>query len=68
MLAIQDKVGKDKWDQMTEEERDAKYKTYRGDCWNHMRNIIIQAMATVSEIAIRNRDPSPIRNRYHVRP
>ena len=48
MAAIQAKVGKDEWDKMTEEERDAKYKVYRGDCWNHLRNIIIQAMAVVS--------------------
>jgi hypothetical protein len=48
MVAVQAKVGKDAWDKMTEEEREAKYKTYRGDCWNHLRNIIIQAMATVS--------------------
>ena len=48
MVAIQEKVGKEEWEKMTEEERDAKYKVYRGDCWQHLRNIIIQAMATVA--------------------
>ena len=47
MLAIQEKVGKQEWEKMSEEERDKKYKVFRGDCWQHLRNIIIQAMATV---------------------
>eukprot|EP00966_Prymnesium_polylepis_P040002 928830-Prymnesium_polylepis.1 len=47
MLAIKEKVGTDAWEAMTEEERDAKYKVYRGDCWQHLRNIIIEAMAAV---------------------
>lgn len=48
MHAVQDKVGKDTWEQMPEEERDRLYRVYRADCWQHLRNIIIQAMATVS--------------------
>jgi hypothetical protein len=48
MRAIEVEVGKDAWAKLSDEERDAKYKVYRGDCWQHLRNIIIQAMAVVS--------------------
>eukprot|EP00966_Prymnesium_polylepis_P091995 2129654-Prymnesium_polylepis.1 len=32
MNTIKEKVGVEAWNKMTEEERDAKYKVYRGDC------------------------------------
>ena len=39
MEVVKTKVGVEKWEAMSEEERDRKYKTYRGDCWQHLRNI-----------------------------
>ena len=30
---------------MNEQERSRKYTLFRGDCWQHLRNIIIDAMA-----------------------
>merc|ERR1712086_1240202 len=33
MVAVEAKVGKAAWEAMTEEERERKYKTYLGDCW-----------------------------------
>jgi hypothetical protein len=55
MLAIKEKVGADVWDKLTEEERDAQYKVYRGDCWQHLRNIIIEAMATAGDKHIKEK-------------
>ena len=49
MVAVEAKVGKAAWEAMTEEERERKYKTYLGDCWQHRRNIIIEAMAAGDE-------------------
>ena len=48
MVAVEAKVGKAAWEAMTEEERERKYKTYLGDCWQHLRNIIIEAMAAAA--------------------
>ena len=45
MKVIEERVGKAAWEAMSPEERDRKYKVYRGDCWQHLRNIIIGAMA-----------------------
>ena len=47
------KVGKAAWGAMTEEERERKYKTYRGDCWQHLRNIVIDAMAVKGDQVLR---------------
>jgi len=46
MATIEEKVAKEAWEAMSTEERNAKYKVYRGDCWQHLRNIIVSAMAT----------------------
>ena len=53
MVAVEAKVGKAAWDAMTEEERERKYKTYLGDCWQHLRNIIIEAMAAAANASAR---------------
>jgi hypothetical protein len=45
MRTIEEKVGKEKWEAMSTEERNQKYKVFRGDCWQHLRNIMIDAMA-----------------------
>ena len=45
MQAIAEKVGKEAWEAMSVEERNEKYRIHRGDCWQHLRNIIIDAMA-----------------------
>ena len=45
MQAIQEKVGTAAWEAMSVEERNKKYMVYKGDCWNHLRNIMIAAMA-----------------------
>ena len=55
MLAIEKKVGKDEWEKLSEEERDAKYKLYRGDCLQHLRNIIIEAMAAAGDAYVKLR-------------
>lgn len=46
METIKTKMGLEAWNRLTEEERNAKYRVYRGDCWQHLRNILIAAMAT----------------------
>ena len=43
--AISEKVGKEAWEAMSADERNTKYRVFRGDCWQHLRNIIIDAMA-----------------------
>lgn len=45
MEKIKAKVGVEAWEAMNPEERERKYKVFRGDCWQHLRNIIIAAMA-----------------------
>lgn len=47
MKAIEEKVGIEAWEKMGVEERNRKYMVYRGDCWQHLRNIIVDAMAKV---------------------
>ena len=46
MATIEEKIGKEAWEAMSTEERNEKYMVYRGDCWQHLRNIIVSAMAT----------------------
>ncbi|EOD24721.1 hypothetical protein EMIHUDRAFT_206823 [Emiliania huxleyi CCMP1516] len=53
MVAVEAKVGKAAWEAMTEEERERKYKTYLGDCWQHRRNIIIEAMAAAANASVK---------------
>ena len=53
MQCIKDKVGIEAWEAMSDEERDRKYKTYRGDCWQHLRNIVIDAMAAKGDAMLR---------------
>lgn len=53
MVAVEAKVGKAAWEAMTEEERERKYKTYLGDCWQHLRNIIIEAMAAAANASVK---------------
>ena len=45
MRTIKEKVGLEKWEAMTPEERNSKYRVIRADCWQHLRNIMIDAMA-----------------------
>ena len=53
MDRVKEDVGLAKWEAMSEEQRDRKYKTYRGDCWQHLRNIIIDAMAAKADEVLR---------------
>jgi hypothetical protein len=48
MSAMQEKVGAAAWEAMSVEERNAKYCFYKADCWQHLRNIMIKAMAQAS--------------------
>ena len=38
-------IGDDAWDAMSEDERASKCKSYIGDCHDHLRNIIVNAMS-----------------------
>ena len=53
MLAVKELIGVEAWEAMSEEERDGKFKTFRGDCWQHMRNIVIDAMAAKGDEMLR---------------
>ena len=53
MEVVKEKVGVEAWEKLSDEERDRKYKTYRGDCWQHMRNIVIDAMAAKGDEMLR---------------
>lgn len=44
--AGRERIGSEVWGAMSEEEREAKCKAHLGDCHDHLRNIIIKAMAT----------------------
>ena len=44
MKAGIEKVGQEAWDALTQQQRDAKCKVYVGQCHQHLRNIIINAM------------------------
>lgn len=46
LTAIEAKVGKAAWEKLSEEERARKYQVHTCDCWQHLRNIIIEAMAS----------------------
>ena len=53
MERVKEEVGAAAWEAMSEEERERKYKTYRGDCWQHLRNIVIDAMAVKGDQVLR---------------
>ena len=55
MRAIEEKVGKEAWEALSPEERGRKYKVYRGDCWQHLRNIIIDAMAVTGDKCLKDK-------------
>ena len=46
--AGRERLGTEAWEKMSEEEREEKVKCHLGDCHDHMRNIIIKAMATAA--------------------
>ena len=52
---IKEKVGAEAWEAMSIEERNRKYKLYRGDCWQHLRNIIIDAMAAKGDEVVKQK-------------
>lgn len=45
MHAAKELIGEEVWDSMDENEREGKYNVWLGDCHQHIRNIIINAMA-----------------------
>ena len=55
MRTIREKVGEAAWAAMSDEERDRKYKVYRGDCWQHLRNIMIDAMAAKGDEIVKEK-------------
>ena len=44
--AGRERIGSEAWDAMSEAERESKCTAHLGDCHDHLRNIIIKAMAT----------------------
>ena len=55
MQTIEAKVGKEAWEAMGSDERDEKYRVYRGDCWQHLRNIVIEAMAKAGDAHVKEK-------------
>ena len=53
MQTIKEQIGAAAWDAMSEEERNRKYKVFRGDCWQHLRNIMIDAMAAKGDEVVK---------------
>ena len=45
MRTMQEKIGAAAWDAMSIDERNAKFRFYKCDCWQHLRNILIEAMS-----------------------
>ena len=45
MRTMQEKIGKEAWEAMTPEQHNAKFRFYKCDCWQHLRNVLIEAMA-----------------------
>ena len=54
MKTIQEKIGVAAWEALSVEERNRKYAVYKGDCWQHLRNIIIDAMAETANTHVKN--------------
>ena len=46
--AGRERIGDEAWEEMSEEEREEKVRCHLGDCHDHMRNIIIKAMAAAA--------------------
>ena len=46
--AGRERIGSEAWDKMSEPERERQCKCHLGDCHDHLRNIIIKAMATAA--------------------
>lgn len=42
---VQEHLGADKWDAMSESEREAAQRTHEVDCWQHLRNIFLAEMS-----------------------
>jgi hypothetical protein len=53
MARVKETIGIEAWEALSEEERGRKYQTYRGDCWQHLRNIVIEAMAAKGDELLR---------------
>ena len=49
LKAIEEKIGSEAWEAMSAEERNEKYRIYRADCWQHLRNIMIEAMSQAGD-------------------
>lgn len=54
LTTMQEKVGAEAWDAMSVDERNSTYRFYRADCWQHLRNILIKAMATSSSAYLKD--------------
>ena len=55
MRTIAETVGMEAWEAMSVDERNAKYRVFRGDCWQHLRNIIIDAMAAKGDALVKEK-------------
>jgi len=49
MAAIEEHVGAAAWEAMDEATRDLRYRVIRADCQQHLRNVLISAMATAGD-------------------
>ena len=54
MRTMQEKVGAEAWEKMSVDERNAKYRYYRADCWQHLRNILIAAMSDAANTFLKD--------------
>ena len=53
MERVKETIGVEAWEAMRDEERERKYHTYRGDCYQHLRNIIVDAIAAKGDELLR---------------
>lgn len=54
MRTMQEKIGAEAWEAMSVEERNAKFRFYRADCWQHLRNILIEAMSQAGTACLKD--------------
>ena len=54
MKTMQEKIGAEAWEAMSVEERNSKFRFYRADCWQHLRNIIIEAMSQAGTACLKD--------------
>ena len=40
--AVEARVGAEAWSALSADQKKEKVKVYRGDCWQHMRNIVLE--------------------------